>query len=111
MKTRYLTILLSSLLLTAPACRLGPVNWPEVVKCGPGVSDLIGIVSEVLLGESDVKKELESLAYTHGSDTVACVVERLRTDWSSPGASATPTRVRGVTRADAFLAEIKTEFE
>ncbi len=111
MRQHSLLVLLSVLLTTAPACELGPINWPNALKCGPGVDDAIGSVSEVLLGNSDVAKELESLAYTHGTDTVVCLVERLRSDWSAPGASATPARANGVQRADAFLTEIGTKFE
>jgi len=87
-----------------------PVNWPELVECGPGVSDLIGIVTEVLLGDGDVRTELDNLARTNGTETVVCVVERLRSDWSAPGASATPQRAKGVDRADAFLTDVGTKF-
>ena len=111
MNKRYSTTILAALLGLTSACELGPVNWPEALKCGPGISDLIGIVSEVLLGTTNVKKELESLALTHGTTTVVCLVEQLRSDWSAPGAAASPARVHGVQRADAFLSEIGTKFE
>lgn len=107
----HLIALFSALLFASSACELGAVNWPEAIKCGPGISDLIGIVSEILLGESNVEHELEGLARTHGTDTVVCLVERLRTDWTSPGSAASPTRVRGVERADVFLSGIGTKFE
>lgn len=86
-------------------------DWPEVVECGPDVSDLVSVVSRVLLGQGDVVSELTQLAGTHGYDTVACLVDQLRSDWTESGAAASPERARGVQRAGAFLAEVGTRVE
>lgn len=105
-------LLILAALLALPACKaLGEVNWPKVAQCGPDVGDVVGAVSRVLLGKGDVVTELTDLARTHGTDTVVCLVDHLRADWSSPGASATPERVRGVARADVFLDEIGTDIQ
>ena len=106
-----ITLLASLFLVPLASCKLGKINWPQAVKCGPGISDLVGIVSEVLLGNGNVKKELENLARTHGTDTIVCLVERLRSDWSAPGSAASPARVHGVSRANEFLADIGTKVE
>jgi len=98
---------------TFSACHTGmtKVNWPELARCGPGIEDIIGSVSEVLLNKGAVRTELENLARVHGTTTVVCAVERLRSDWMAPGAAASPERVEGVQRATAFLDEVGTRVE
>jgi hypothetical protein len=110
--TRHLTPILIVLALTNTACRsLPPVVWPELAKCAPPVESIIGSVSEILLGKTSPKQELENLARVHGTDTVVCAVERLRSDWRTPGASASPERADALGRADAWLLEVHTKGE
>ena len=109
---RLVAAALSTLLFVAAACKsLPPIKWPELAKCGPDVSEIIGAVSEVLLNKKDPIKELENLARLHGTTTVVCAVEQLRSDWTKPGASATPARVTGINNANAVLSHMGTKIE
>ena len=81
----------------------GKVNWPALVECAPEPESIIGAVSEVLLNGGNWKQALEDLARVHGTTTVTCAVERLRSDWATPGAAASPERADGLARADEFL--------
>ena len=94
------------------------VNWPKVLQCGPNVSDLVGVVSRVLLadGGSDhatisvrAKSELEALARDYGPGTVACIVDRLVRDWRAPGATMEPNRVAAASRGEDFLRVVGVE--
>jgi hypothetical protein len=96
----------------------GPgLDWPDVVECGPTVGNLVGTVSRVLhegardqktIGEA-ARAELEQLGLKHGTKTVACLVERLVHDWTSPGASAHPDRMAAAARGRDFLDDVGTK--
>jgi hypothetical protein len=97
-----------------------PVDWPDVVKCGPSVPDLVGTVSRVLLGSggpSDVQiperahDELEDLARQHGPATVACLVDLLVRQWTAPGASRSPDRAGAAARGTDFLDDVGTHVD
>lgn len=99
-------LLLLAIGASAFACspgRSGKVNWPAVVDCAPEPESIIGAVSEVLLDGGSWKQALEDLARVHGTTTVTCAVERLRSDWAAPGAAASPERVDGLVRANEFM--------
>jgi len=106
-----LVFLISFTALSAPACKPdGGVDWPQVAKCAPDVSDVIGIVQRVLFGSGDVKAELTELAKEHGYEAVACAVETLKNKYTAPGSAVTPERTHAAERAQAFLDDIGTEF-
>lgn len=95
-----------------PACNtVKKVNWPELAKCGPSVEDIIGSVTRVLFKDANVSKELNDLALNHGTETVICAVDRLRKDWSRPGAAVTPERTTALNNAVDFLREVGTAIE
>lgn len=102
---------------TTARCRpSGPFHWPEVARCLPDVSDLVGTVTQILLRDArsssasgETKRLLEQLAREHGADTVLCLVDRLMRDWTSPNASSSPERVAAAGRAEAWLAEVGTQ--
>lgn len=89
--------------------KLGSIDWPALVRCGPDIEDIIGAVSEILLNGSKVSEQLGSLARTHGPDAVVCAVDRLRADWSSPGAASSSARVEALGRADVWFDEVGSE--
>jgi len=93
---------------TLPACgTLGRIDWPKVAECGGELaSDLLGVVSRILLGGSaDHKAQLEQLALEHGASTVACVVDEVVNTYQRPGASMTPETKAAAERGTAFLTE------
>jgi len=96
------------------------IVWPVVAKCGPTTSDIVGVVSRILLDDgpptqlslsSHARDELAQLAEQYGADTVACLLDYWREEWTSPGASASPERAGAIVRADRFLEEIGTKIE
>lgn len=103
--------------LVAPACKpIEKIDWPKAVQCGPNIDDLIGTVSRILLsGGKTWKDELIDLARVHGNETVICIVDRLKHDWSQPTAARTPERngegddPGGLGRATEFLHDTGTE--
>lgn len=106
------------LILFASCGPRGPINWPGMVECAPGISDLVGVVSRILLGDGPAdqtaigtraKHELEDLARAHGADTVACVVERVVTDWNAPGAAQEPLRLAAAARGQDFLHQVGSD--
>lgn len=112
--------LLALILFATAACgALQRVDWPKVAQCGPDVSDLVGVVSRVLLADGDDAEsvsdrgrgELEQLAANHGANVVACVIDRLVRDWTAPGASQDAVRIAGAERGRAFLQDVGTETE
>lgn len=109
---RYqLPIILAPLLLMQSACGAlqgSPIQWPDLVRCGPGVSDLVGTVTRVLDG-ADYREQLADLALTHGTEAVVCLVDRLVTDWGRPGASMHEKRALQLERGRAFLREAGTQ--
>jgi hypothetical protein len=52
------------------------------------------------------KRELEDLARTHGANTVACVVQRVVSDWNAPGAAQEPLRLAAAARGQDFLHQV-----
>lgn len=86
------------------------VDWPAVVSdCAPNVPDAIGKVSGILLNDgSGWKDQLKDVAISEGPKTVACLVQRLVNDWSSPGAAQDPGVTAAADRGRAFLAEVGT---
>jgi hypothetical protein len=109
-------LLALALLLTACGPH-GPINWPGLFQCAPGISDLVGVVSRILIADGPAdqtdmstrgKRELEDLARTHGPSTVACVVERVVRDWNAPGAAQEPLRLAAAARGQAFLDQVGT---
>lgn len=112
---RHLLVAISLVLLSCGPH--GPINWPGLVECAPGISDLVGVVSRILLGAGPAdqtelgtrgKRELEDLARTHGASTVACVIERVVSDWTAPGAAQEPLRLAAAARGRAFLSDVGT---
>lgn len=105
--------LLISLILTLSCLvgcgPVGDVSWPEVAKCGPSVSDLVGVVSRILLDGEDYQRVLTDLARKEGMADVLCVVEQLRRDWSSAGSAMPPQHVEAAARAQAFLDSTGTQ--
>jgi predicted small lipoprotein YifL len=109
-------LMLLALALSVQACgQQRPFSWPDALKCAPGIPDIIGVVSRVLLSDGsdndlDIsergKAELTRLAVEHGADTVACVVDKLVDDWTSPGRSLHPTTLAAAARGQDFLNEI-----
>jgi len=98
--------------LTSACVPHGPINWPGLVNCAPGVSDLVGVVSRILLaaGPADqtsigdrAKQQLEDLAREHGANVVSCVVQRVISDWNAPGAAQEPLRMAAAARGKDFL--------
>jgi hypothetical protein len=94
---------------------LSSATWPKVAECGgAAVSDLLGVVGRILMSGSGPridaasKAELEQLAVAHGGSVVACVVDRLVRDWTSPGAAAVPERLEAASRGRDFLHEVGT---
>lgn len=92
-----------------------PVNWPAYTDCAPEVSDLVGTVSRILLGDGDAdhrdigdraKDELTDLARAHGADTVACLVQQVVSDWTAPGAAQEPLRLSAAARGQDFLRDV-----
>lgn len=119
---RTITLVLAtvaSALCTAPSClpetQVGGVDWPKVAKCGPNVDDVVGAVERVLLSDgtgslSDrAKHELEQLAQQHGANTVACLVDLIVQQWTSPGAAQLPDRIAGASRGRGFLSAAGVE--
>lgn len=103
---RMLQIAALSCALALVSCtKLERVDWPDVVRCGPTVTDIVGVVSDILLDGQDYHDRLERLARERGYDAVLCVVDELRQAWTSPGAAAHPTRTAAANRADAFIAD------
>lgn len=108
-----LSVLAVTALACAPSClpdsQGGGVDWPKVAKCGPSVDDVVGAVERVLLsdgtgGMSDrAKSELEQLAQKHGANTIACLVDLLIQQWTSPGAAQLPERIAAAGRGRGFL--------
>jgi len=95
-----------------------PINWPGVVQCEPGISDLVSTVSRILIGDGPEdqktisargKDALEELARTHAPGVVACVVERVVHDWTSPGAAPEPRRLAAAARGRSFLNAVGTD--
>jgi hypothetical protein len=86
-----------------------PVKWPDVVQCVPDATELVGEVSEVLLGGEQVADKLTDLARKHSPKTVVCVVNMLISKWQAPGASASPQRAQGAEAGAKFLSEIGTQ--
>lgn len=97
---------------------LAQVDWPRLVQCGPGVSDIVAIVSRILLADGSAstisdrgKAELQGLANEYGASTVACMIDRLRQDWTAPGAAQDSTRIAAAQRGSRFLADVGTQVE
>jgi hypothetical protein len=90
---------------TLPACGLfGPVDWPKVAQCGGEIaSDLLGVVSRILLVGAAVDDQLQQLAEEHGAKTIACVVDEVVNTYRRPGASMTPETEAAAARGEAFL--------
>lgn len=98
--------------------KLPPIQWPKVAECADDIGgDLIGVVTRILLqdGAQAVlsersKDEIAQVARDHGYGTtaVACMIDQLAHDWTSPGAAQEPTRVAAAARARAFLREVGT---
>jgi hypothetical protein len=89
-------------------------GWPDVVECGPDISDVIGTVTNILLrgtsGETNLaevaKDELKQLAEEHGANAVVCAIDKLAGksgDWFAPGATQTPERMGAAQRGRNFL--------
>jgi len=96
--------------LTGIGCHpAGTLNWPKAVECLPPVESVIGSVAETLLGGGSPKQALEDLARVHGTQTIVCAVERLRSDWTAPGAAASPERLDGVKKAEEFLRDVDSK--
>jgi hypothetical protein len=94
------------------------IAWPKLVQCAPDVSDAVGTVGRILLADGDDssigqrgKRELADLAARVGPKTVACLIERLVSDWTAPGASQDPLLIHSAERGRAFLAEVGTQAE
>lgn len=96
------------------------VSWPKVAHCVPTANDAISTVQRILLGDGNTaqtsisdraKAELEGLAVNHGAQSVACLVDQVIKDWTSPGASASPERVAATSRGRDFLNDIGTQIE
>lgn len=96
------------------------VTWPKVAHCVPTASDAIGTVQRILLGDGDnaqtsisdrAKAELEGLAVNHGAQAVACLVDQVIKDWTSPGAAASPERAAATERGRDFLNDVGTRIE
>jgi len=89
------------------------IDWPSYVECGPDVSDLIGVVTRIVMSNDGFAQgkeladnavaELEALAKEHGGETVACLVDRLIADWSRPGAAASEQIGPALERAKSFM--------
>lgn len=120
MKLLSRVLFLTMVIALASGCgsARGPINWPGLVKCAPGISDLIASVSRVLIGDGPQdqtsisgrgKNELEDLARVHGPGTVACVVERLVNDWTGAGAAQEPLRLAAAARGQDFLTKVGTD--
>lgn len=127
-RNRYALFALFLLLtpsLSVTACGdLPPIQYPEVIKCGPPVEQLIGTVTRILFSNSSrdadsasaaeelrmsstiserAVAELDNLARAHGADAVACLVEEVLDEWKQTASSATPDRLRSIERGRDFL--------
>lgn len=101
----------------------GSFKWPDVVKCGSSVGDLVGTVTQILiadLGQTDNgqgvisaegKLKLEQLAEQYGAGAVLCIVSALIEDWSAPAAAANRSRFLALGRARDFVAKTGTTIE
>jgi len=89
------------------------IDWPSYVDCGPDVSDLIGVVTRIVMSNDGFAQgkeladnavaELEALAKEHGGETVACLLDRVIADWSRPGAAASEQIGPALERAKSFM--------
>jgi hypothetical protein len=110
---KYVAILLMS--LVASCGQLPSVNWPTLVECAPDISDAVGVVGRILLEDGDDstigqrgKRGLADLAAREGPKTVACLIERLVSDWTAVGAAQDPLLIHGAERGEKFLREVGT---
>jgi hypothetical protein len=112
--TRYSTMLAlcfaAVFSLQLVACKVPPVEWPDVAKCGSGVSDHVGDVGQILLADGPDsplseanKSKLAKLGLDIGLDVVPCIVGRWIDRWSSPGAARPPAVVAAERRAREWL--------
>lgn len=99
----FLIALLLTLATLVGCGPFGDISWPEVAKCGPSTTDLVGVVSRILLDGEDYQRVLTDLARKEGMADVLCVVEQLRRDWTSAGSAMPPQHVEAAARAQAFL--------
>lgn len=85
------------------------VDWPKVLECGPDISDIITTVTRILLADGprslspSSTDELRDLALVHGTDVVACTIERLIQDWTRPGSAQAPETLMAASRGRQFL--------
>ena len=110
-----LIVLLAAIGLSG--CEKPRVDWPEVVKCLPGVNELLSLVGDALLGDGGWRQALEDLALKHGADAVVCAVKQVHLEWSDSASAVSPedmtaedvARYRALGRAEAFLDSVGAE--
>lgn len=102
-------------MLAAACVPHGKVNWPGLIDCAPETSDLVGLVSRILIADGPAdqasisergKQAMEDAARKYGPNTVACVVRRVVSDWQAPGAAQEPVRMAAAARGDNFLESV-----
>lgn len=121
-KHSYIRALALALALSTIACGPlggGPVAWPKVAQCAPGIDDLLPTVTELVMDQGQPGEQftdraltgLEDLAREHGPDAVACLVKSVvdaflaqDTDRMAAGYKPDPASAAAAKRGEAFLA-------
>jgi hypothetical protein len=115
MRKLLLTVLCAACL--SSCANLPPINWPKLIHCTPGVSDLINVVTLILVADDQDDsrltacgaRELAELALRRGPEAVVCIVERLVEDWTAPTGPPEPKRLAAAARGRHFLKDVGTE--
>ena len=86
------------------ACKDAKIEWPKVMECVPGESELLTSVGELLVAETEdsLKEMLEKLAREHGADAVICALLEVKDQWKTERGD----REVEVQRAEDFLREV-----
>lgn len=102
-----------------PHCAtLKDVVWPKVAECsGDVITDAVGAVGRILIGDGSENntsisdrgvEQLQGLASEHGASTIACIIDRLISDWLAPNAAINMNRMAAAARGKDFLNRVGT---